>query len=83
MNKLNFSGSWKTTTAGLAAVLAVVADTLAKLTDNDSMTNPDWNLVVAFIASAAIGLFARDNDKSSESVGATVTTATVVTPPKS
>lgn len=83
MNKLNLNGSWKTTTAGIAAVLAVAADALTKLSDNDSMTNPDWNIVVAVVASAAIGFFARDNDKSSESVGACTTTATVVTPPKS
>lgn len=83
MNKLNFNGSWKTTTAGLAAVLAVVADALTKLSDADPATNPDWNIVVAVVASAAIGLFARDNDKSSESVGACTTKVTVVEPPKS
>lgn len=68
MDKLA-KGSWKTTVAGIMALVIAVATAISLLVDGDPETMPDWNVV----AEAAIGLgllFARDNNKSSESVGA-------------
>lgn len=62
--------SWKTTLLGIGSLLGIAADVIRALIDGDPLTNPDWTLVFAG-ATAAIGLiFARDNDKSSEDVGA-------------
>jgi hypothetical protein len=64
------SKSWKTTTAGIAAIVAAVATALVALFDADPMTLPDWGAVgAAFMAGVGL-LAARDNDKSSEDVGA-------------
>jgi len=62
--------SWKTTVFGICAILTAVAGAVKLLVDNDPATNPDWTAVCAAVA-AGIGLIAaRDNNKSSESVGA-------------
>ena len=63
-------GSWKTTTAGILGIVAAVATAVSAMLDNDPATVPNWSAVAA-IASTGFGLlFARDNDKSSEQVGA-------------
>lgn len=60
------NSSWKTTGAGLGAVLIAIGSALAALTDNDPATVVDWGSLSAAIV-AGIGLiFARDNDKSSK-----------------
>jgi hypothetical protein len=60
--------SWKTTTAGIAAAVAAIANAISAQFDGDPATNPEWGLVIAAV-SAAVGLFkARDNDVSSEDV---------------
>ncbi len=62
--------SWKTTLAGIAAIVAAVATAVSAHFDNDPATLPDWTMVIAVIT-AGVGLvLARDNDKSSEQVGA-------------
>jgi len=62
--------SWKTTVMGVCAILTAVAGAVKLLVDGDPATNPDWTATLAAVA-AGIGLIAaRDNDKSSESVGA-------------
>jgi anti-sigma-K factor RskA len=62
--------SWKTTLAGIAAIVAAVATAVSAQLDNDPGTVPDWTMVIAMIT-AGVGLvLARDNDKSSEQVGA-------------
>ncbi|GAF78643.1 unnamed protein product, partial [marine sediment metagenome] len=62
--------SWRTTLAGIAAVVAVLSGAVAAQFDADPTTVPNWELVWATLF-AALGLaFARDNDKSSEDVGA-------------
>lgn len=62
--------SWKTTLAGIAAIVAAVATAVSAQFDNDPATLPDWTMVIAMIT-AGVGLvLARDNDKSSEQVGA-------------
>lgn len=64
------NGSWKTTVAGIAALVAALADAVVAMVDGDAATNPDWPIVIAAALAAAGLIFARDNDKSSESVGA-------------
>lgn len=62
--------SWRTTTAGIAAIVTAVATAIGAMADNDPMTNPDWGAVVAAVF-AGIGLLsARDNKVSSEQAGA-------------
>lgn len=62
--------SWKTTGAGLGAILVAVGSALTATFDADPLTVADWGSVIAAVI-AGIGLIAaRDNDKSSEQVGA-------------
>lgn len=64
------NSSWKTTAAGISAIVASVAGALNLMFDGNTLTNPDWTSVIAAIT-AGIGLLtARDNDKSSEDVSA-------------
>lgn len=62
--------SWKTTGAGIGAILVAVGSALSATFDADPLTVADWGAVIAAII-AGIGLIAaRDNDKTSEQVGA-------------
>ena len=62
--------SWQTTVAGVLTIVVAVGSAVLAIVDNDTMTNPDWAIVMAAIT-AGIGLiFSRDNNKTSESVGA-------------
>lgn len=62
--------SWKTTVSGIAAILIAVCSFAQALLDNDPSTVPNYEATLAAIV-AGVGLIAaRDNDKSSESVGA-------------
>lgn len=62
--------SWRTTTAGLTAILIALLGALATLVDSNPATNPDWPTVIA-ACMAGVGLIkARDNEVSSESAGA-------------
>jgi hypothetical protein len=62
--------SWKTTTAGIAAIVAAVATALVALFDADPLTLPDWGAVgAAFMAGVGL-LAARDNNVTSEQAGA-------------
>lgn len=61
--------SWKTTAAGISAIVAAVAGAAKLMLDADPNTNPDWTALIAAVT-AGVGLIAaRDNDKSSEDVG--------------
>lgn len=62
-------GSWKTTTAGVAGIVGIVAMALQAQFDSDPHTVAEWGVVVPVVISQIGLLFARDNDKSSEQVG--------------
>lgn len=62
--------SWKTTAAGIASAVAALANAASAWLDNDPATNPDWVLVGSVLAAAVGLLWARDNNKRSEDVGA-------------
>lgn len=62
--------SWKTTTAGIGALLTTLGTTLNQLFDGNPATNPDWNLVLPLILTSLVGIFARDNKVTSEQVQA-------------
>jgi len=62
--------SWKTTTAGIAALVAVIATAVAAHMDSDPATVAEWGGVVTAIFVAVGFVVSRDNDKSSEAVGA-------------
>lgn len=62
--------SWKTTAAGIAAIVAAVALAISRQFDTDPATVADWSAVITALT-AGIGLvLARDNDKTSERAGA-------------
>ena len=65
--------SWKTSASGISAiVIAVFTLIVQPLTDNDPATIPDYNVAITAIL-AGVGLItARDNDKTSEEIGAKV-----------
>jgi hypothetical protein len=72
--------SWKTSIAGWLALISAVTGGVGFLLDGNPETNPDYATIVELlrgcgitfggIAAALIGKFARDNDVSSEDVGA-------------
>lgn len=62
--------SWKTSGAGLAAIFTSLGGILTALCDNDPKTVPEWSLSGPLILAGIGLLFSRDNDKSSEDVGA-------------
>ena len=62
--------SWKTTAAGVAAILAAVAAAARAILDGDPETLVNWEATAAAVM-AGLGLIkARDNDVSSEKAGA-------------
>lgn len=64
------NASWRTTVAGIAAIVTAVASAIAALLDNDPTTVPEWGAVAAAVM-AGVGLLnARDNNVSSEQAGA-------------
>jgi hypothetical protein len=62
-------GSWRTTVAGVAAIVVAVGTAVGALFDADPVTVPDWGAVAAAVM-AGLGLIAaRDNGVSSERAG--------------
>lgn len=64
------NGSWKTSAAGIGAVLVAAGSALTAMFDNDPATLPDWGAVIAAVIAGIGLLFARDNKVSSEAAGA-------------
>lgn len=62
------NASWKTTVAGVSAIIASIAGALNLVFDGNTITNPDWTSVIAAITAGVGLIMARDNDKSSEDV---------------
>ena len=62
--------SWKTTLAGVGAIMVAVGAALAAHFDSDASTVANWGAVMAAVI-AGIGLIvARDNGVTSEQAGA-------------
>lgn len=62
--------SWKTTAAGVGAILVAAGSAMSAMFDNDPATVADWGAVIAAVI-AGIGLIsARDNNVTSEQAGA-------------
>jgi|APGre2960657404_1045060.scaffolds.fasta_scaffold243246_2 uncharacterized membrane protein YhiD involved in acid resistance len=64
------SGSWKTSAAGIGAVLVAAGSAMTAMFDNDPATLPDWGAVIAAVIAGVGLLFARDNGVTSEAAGA-------------
>lgn len=62
--------SWKTTAAGLGTIMTTIGTVLNQIMDGNPATNPDWNLVLPLLFTGCIGLFARDNNVTSEQANA-------------
>lgn len=60
--------SWKTTAAGIAAILVAVGTAIKALTDGDPTTSIDIGTLIAAVMAGVGLLCARDNDKSSEDI---------------
>lgn len=60
--------SWQTTLFGLGQLAAAVGPQIQFLFDGDPTTTANWNVVVASVSVFCGLAFARDNNKSSESV---------------
>ena len=62
--------NWKTTGAGVAAILIALSAALTAFTDGDPTTTIDFASLLASVI-AGVGLIcARDGDKTSEAIGA-------------
>jgi len=61
--------SWRTTIVGVLTAITLIAQQLLALLDNDPATVFSLDLFIAGLGAMGIGIFARDNDKSSENVG--------------
>ena len=64
MSDLIKNSSWKTTGAGIAAILVAVGSVLTALTDNDPLTVPDWGALSAAVIAGVGRIFAKDNKKA-------------------
>lgn len=61
--------SWRTSAAGLGAILVALGSAVTALTDNDPLTIPDWGAVVAAVIAGVGLIFARDAKVSSQQEG--------------
>ncbi len=61
--------SWRTSAAGIGAILVAIGSAVTAITDNDPMTIPDWGAVVAAVIAGVGLIFARDAKVSSQQEG--------------
>jgi hypothetical protein len=66
-----FNPSWRTTAAGIGAILVAVGGAVQAMFDNDPVTQPEWGAVIAACIAGFGLILARDNKVSSEQAGAT------------
>lgn len=62
--------SWRTSGAGIAAIVTALAGAASVLLDADPATVPDWTAIVAAVMAGLGLLFARDDKVTSEQSGA-------------
>jgi len=62
--------SWKTTVLGVIGGLILILTQASNLLDNDPATLFELSQFIAGLGMLGVGWFARDNNKSSEDVGA-------------
>ncbi len=62
--------SWIPKLTGIAGLLTLWGNTLVMLTDGNPATNPDWSVVLAATMTAIGVISARQNNVTSEEVGA-------------
>lgn len=62
------TASWKTTGAGIGAILIAIGSAIAAVTDSDPATTIDIGAMSAALVAGLGLIFARDNDKSSKSL---------------
>lgn len=62
--------SWKTTILGIIAGLMLLLPQIAAVLDDDPLTNPSYETIIAALSLVGVGVSARDNNQTSEQVGA-------------
>lgn len=62
--------SWKTTLFGATGIVTIGIGVVNALVDGNPATNPDWTVVIGALTACFAGLFARDNNVTSEEAGA-------------
>ena len=60
----------KTTVLGIGTIMAALGSCLTAAFDGNPATNPDWTVLITAVTAGLGLIFARDNNKSSEDVGA-------------
>ena len=66
----DMGASWRTTAAGISAILIAVGSAMSAQFDNDPTSIADWGAVVAAVIAGIGLLFARDNKVTSEQANA-------------
>ncbi len=62
--------SWKTTLSSVCGIVGLLATAIPAAIDGNPATDPQWGIVIPTIMGLAVGLFARDNNVTSEQAGA-------------
>lgn len=70
LERMHMKKSWKTSLAGIAAILTAGGAALTAITDGNPSTEPDYAALIAAVMAGIGLLFARDNGVTSEEAGA-------------